>query len=350
MSPTIRENLAKLPERKALVRAVLGPNLRGKRDKTSASAYNRLKPGSNRRIHTALSIATTSMRLASSKGITEEASTNLQNQANKIATMDVLYQTRAVMCADEGFHLVARDYIGAEMLTTFAYAKDWEWVDRLLKGESAHGVHAVEAFNLSCKPDEVKKLHKNVYTTAKNLGFLSLYSGGARTAVVTFNKDYPVHGLRTTEAEVRRFQDVLYALHPLREWWKEVEEQLERDKGIIVNCFGYQRPLRDPDAHNRLKDALSLLSQSTVAWRMNESYCELHDTMDEQGEIELLHQVHDELIWQSIPERLQKSLRTTKQVMERKFKIHGRTLYIPTECKVSAPGGSWASMQEERGA
>ena len=345
---TVREHLASLPERKALVRAVLGPNLRGKRDKTMVSAYKRLRPGPDGRIHTGLSIATTSGRLASSGSIVEEAATNLQNLANKIATMDPLYQSRAVMRADEGFHLVCRDFAGAEMLLAFAYSQDWEWVERMLKGESAHGVHAKEAFGLTCRPEEVKRKHPQVYTTAKNLGFLSLYSGGGRTATVTFNKDFPVHGLRTTEKEVKRFQDVLYSLHRLQDWWREVEEQLERDGGIITTALGYQRPLRDPDHHNRLKDALSLLPQGTVAQRMNESFVTLHDEMDRRGEIELLHQVHDELDWQALPEFLDESLAFSKQVMEKTFKIHGRTLYIPTEVKVGVVGGSWASVQEHK--
>ncbi len=342
--PTIRDMRKNVGERKELVRGVLSPLQRGKRDRTIAAAYKRLKPGSDGRIHTGLSVATTSGRLASSETLVEEGSTNLQNQANKIATLDPLYHTRDVMRADDGMQLVTRDYAGAEMYLCFAYSNDWEWCDRLLRGESVHAIHAVEAFKLDCPWQDVKKKHKNVYTTAKNLGFLSIYSGSARTATVTFNKDYPIHGQRITESEVKAFQQVLYDLHPLHEWWAQVAQELRDNKGIVTNCFGYQRPLRDPDESNRLKDALSFYPQSTVAWRMNQSIVEVHDTLDRAGEIELLHQNHDELDLQCTPDCLTETLRETKRIMEAPFTLNERTVYIPTEAKIGDIGGSWGNL------
>lgn len=332
------------------MRDVLQPIQRGKRDRTVSSAYKRLAPGVDGRIHTGLSVGTTSMRLASAETITEDASTNLQNQVNKIASLDPLYETRAVMMADPGMCLCSRDYAGAEMLLAFAYAKDWEWVELLINGAKAHAIHAIEAFGLKCKPEEVKSKFPQVYTTSKNLGFLSLYSGSARTATVTFNKDYPIHGQRITEKEAGRFQEVLYDLHPLRRWWSDVGDLIEAAGGFVTNCFGYTRPLRDPDKHNRLKDALSFYPQSTVAWKMNETIITVHDELDREGEIELLHQNHDELDWQAVPECLDESLRFTKATMESPFKIHGRELYIPTEVKVGQPGGAWNDLEVRKAA
>ncbi len=343
---TVREYVATLPERRAVTEAVLQPIQRGKRDRTIVSAFKRLAPGSDGRIHTGLSIATTSGRLASSGTIVEEASTNLQNQVKKIAAIDPLYNTRDVMLADEGFQLVCPDFAGAEMLLAFAYSEDWEWVDRLLAGENVHALHAKEFFNLSCHWSEVKKKHPEVYTTSKNLGFLSVYQGSARTATVTFNKDFPVHGLRTTEKEVKRVQEILYQLHPLPAWWMSVDHYLRRNDGIIRNCFGGQRPLRDPDEHNRLKDALSFLPQSTVAWKMNKAIIAVHDKLDREGEIELLHQNHDELDIQCLPECLDETLKFTQNIMGKPFKIQGNVIQMPVEFKVSEVGGSWGSARE----
>lgn len=346
---TIRENLAALPERKALVRAVLGPNLRGKRDKTLVSAYKRLKPGSDGRIHTGLSVATTSGRLASSNTITEESGTNLQNLSNKIATLDQLYHTRDILRADRGFHLITRDFSSAEALLCFAYAEDWEWVEILRRGESMHGLHAKEFFGLTCPADQVKKLYPETYTTSKNLTFLSLYLGGARTATVTFNKDFPIHGQRITEREVARIQGILYELHTLKEWWANVEDQLERDKGTIINCFGQARPLRDPDKHSRLKDALSYLPQSTVAWLMNQAVVRVHDELDKAEEIELLHQVHDEICLQSRPEHVDRTLAATKRIMETTFVVRGKRIHIPTEAGMGPLSGSWGQVEKVKG-
>ncbi len=342
---TLRQHLAALPERRKLVHDVLTPIQRGKRDRTMKSAYARLQPGKDGRIHTGLSVATTSMRLASAETIVEEGSTNLQNMANKIATMDPLYHTRDCMMADPGFHLVARDYASAEGLLVFAYSEDWEWVDRMLAGEGIHALHAIEFFNLSCHWSEVKKKHPEVYTTTKNITFLSFYQGSARTATVTFNKDYPIHGQRITEKETLRLQTILYQLHPLHAWWAKVKQDLKHSNGVVRNCFGYARPLRDPDEHNRLKDALSQLPQSTVAWKMNEALCKVHDELDRQEEIELFHQNHDELVLQCIPECLDETLEYSAKAMETPLTIHGHEFHIPTEAKVSKVGGSWGEME-----
>jgi DNA polymerase I-like protein with 3'-5' exonuclease and polymerase domains len=344
--PTVRELLATRPERKAVTRAVLRPIQRGKRDRTVASAYARLQPDSDGRIHTGLSVATTSGRLASSDTIVEEAGTNLQNQVNKIASIDPLYNTRDVMLADEGFTLFARDYSGAEMLLAFAYSDDWEWVQRLLKGEPIHALHAKEFFGLSCPAREVKKRHKEVYTTAKNIGFASIYSASARTVTVTFNKDYAVHGQRITEKEVARLQGILYQLHPWHAWWASVEDEIRRNGGWIRNCFGSRRVLRDPDEHNRLKDALSQLPQSTVATLMNRAIIRVHDDVDVQGEIELLHQNHDELDGQARDDLLPRALTVTKAIMEVPFTIHGHTLHLPTEAKCGKRWGQLAKAEE----
>lgn len=343
---TIRQFLATLPERRQVVHDVLTPVQTGKRDRNMAAAYKRLAPGEDGRIHTALSVATTSGRLASSGStLVEESATNLQNQANKVVALDPLYNTRDVMCADYGMQLVSRDYAGAEALLVFAYSGDWEWVDILLAGESIHALHAKEFFSLRCPADQVKKKHPEVYTTSKNIGFLSFYSGSARTAAITFNKDYLIHGQRITEKEVRRLQSILYQLHPLEAWWVSVAEEIRRNNGSIRNCFGMRRKLRDPDEHNRLKDALAQLPQSTVGTLTNRSIVRIHDELDRDTEIELLHQNHDEVVVQCLPECLDETLQGVKDIMEVEFEINGRTLAIPTDAKVGTVGGSWGSAK-----
>jgi DNA polymerase-1 len=341
---TIRQYLATLPRRKQVVRDVLLPLEVGTRDGTMVAMYERLAPGSDGRIHTGLGVGTVSGRLSSSETIVEESSTNLQNQANKIATLDPLYHTRDVMCADPGFRLIALDYASAEAILALAYANDWEWVDRLLSGESMHAHHVKEFFGVRTPLAQVKKQHKEMYTTAKNITFASLYSASARTVAVTFNKDYPVHGQRITEKEVIRIQKILFQLHPLQAWWEEVGSTIRRSGGVVRNCFGQRRVLRDPDEHNRLKDALSQLPQSTVATLMNRAIWQVHEEVDRQGEIELLHQNHDEMDLQALPEYVDEALSRCAGIMQSPLTINGRTFAVPVEAKIGEVGGSWGMM------
>lgn len=335
----VHRKLSQRQRRRDTAAGIIEPLVTAKRDHTLYTTYNRIAPGSDGRVHTAISVATTSGRMASSGGITEESQTNIQNIANKVAALDELYQVRDCLVADPGFQLVARDYSGAEALLVYAYSKDWEWLDRMLVGEDTHKLHAKEFFG--CRT--VEQVTPAQRKTAKNLVYGSFYSATARTVMVTFNKDYLIHGQRITESEVRRILDILYQLHPLQAWWEEVREELSRNKGWTRNCFGYRRVFRDPDEQNRLKDALSTYPQSTVAWLMNTGIPKLL-TLDEAGVIELLHQNHDEILFQSLEGGVvEYTLAETKRLMEVPFTIHNRTLHIPTEAKV---GVRWGKMEK----
>ena len=122
---------------------------------------------------------------------------------------------------------------------------------------------------------------------------------------------------------------------------EDVRRTLADNGGWIRNCFGYRRVFRDPDDYNRLKDALSTLPQSTVAWLMNAAMPKFHK-LDTPGRIELLHQNHDEIIFQARKGAdVRRCLLATKLIMESSFTIHDHLLYLPTEAKV---GPAWGQM------
>lgn len=82
---------------------------------------------------------------------------------------------------------------------------------------------------------------------------------------------------------------------------------------------------------------------------MNQAIVKIHDILDHEGEVELLHQVHDEIVLQCVPKRLPHVLAATKQIMETPFSIHSRKIHVPTEAGVGPLGGSWGAVEKVKG-
>lgn len=332
-------SLRNFKQRKAVARSIIEPMLVGKRDRTIASTYKRLSPGSDGRIHTQLDpTGTTTMRLASSETMLEEASTNLQNMANKVAALDPLYHVRDIFVPLEGYVFAAGDYKQAEAITTAGYIRDKVWLEQMLAGLDTHRLHASHAFSV----DEVQVSGRQ-RKTAKNVTYASLYGASVPTITQTINKDEHIHGIRVTQEEVRNVRNVLLQLHPLEQWWFDLEREILDQRGAVFNCFGQRRKLYDPDMGYRVKDAASFKSQSTVAWRMDKSIIECMETVDRPGDIELLLQIHDELLFMVKPEYLDELQERMTDIMERPFHIGPTGLYIPVEWAV---GTNWGKLVE----
>jgi len=334
-----------LRERKAVARAVIEPMLVGKRDGTVIAAYKRIEPGTDGRIHTLLNTTgTTTMRLSSSETILEEKSTNLQNMVNKIAALDPLYRVRDVFVPDPGMVLVAGDYKQAEAITTAAYIRDLVWLNKMLEGFDTHKEHAMYSFDTGAM-DAVTGVQRK---TAKNVTYASLYRAQVPTIVNTINRDEHITSIRVTRQEVEKIRNILLQMHPLEQWWHDLEQEIVEQHGAVRNCFGQRRKLYDPDLDFRVKDAASFKSQSTVAYKMNQNINRVMDErVDQPGKIELLLQIHDELLFQCKPDRLDELQERVTEIMEVKFVVEETELFIPVEWKI---GKAWgAGMIEPEG-
>jgi len=170
----------------------------------------------------------------------------------------------------------------------------------------------------------------------------SSYVAKVPTVTTALNKEADRLGRYFTQEEVHSYLQALYTLHPLQRWWQEVRDELSRTNGAMRNCFGYRRTFHDPNPDNRLKDACSFLPQSTVAWLMNRAIALIFQRIDRPNVRELLHQIHDELLFQCREDEIPFIVKTANEILELRFTIHGRELYIPVEWKW---GHSWGSMQ-----
>jgi len=316
-----------LPARRAVTKAIVEPIVIAKRDRKVAGTYKRFSPGPDGRIHTEVSPDTASWRLSSSETLLYK-STNLQNAEKKVARMDPLYQVRDVIIADEGKVLVSVDYSGAEAILVGAYSQDWTYVDELLAGKDTH--LDLARYLWDDNSIEYEDIRRDI---AKTLKYASSYVATVPTLQRHLNKDSDRTGMYFSQEEVRTYFSKLLQRHPLERWWLELRVELEKSGGVLRNCFGYRRIFRDPSPDSRLKDAAAFLPSSTVATLMNLALPKLPAAM----------QIHDELLFQSEPDAIPALIELATPVLERRFTIHDRELYIPTEWK---SGTSWGSMKK----
>jgi DNA polymerase I-like protein with 3'-5' exonuclease and polymerase domains len=323
-------------ERRAITRRIVEPLLQGKRDRTAVSGYERVAPGQDSRVHTVLSpVGTSTFRQSSSASPLFAASTNLQNMMKKIARLDPLYQLRDAFIPDPGLVLIAGDYQSAEAVMVAAYSKDWSFYDKLVSGFDIHTEHAQHFFDIDTPTSFQRDL-------AKTLTYLSFYSGGSFTATERINKDSDTTGVRVTIEEITRLQSILYQLHPLQQWWETTRAELAKSGGVLRNCFGFRRIFHDPDPDYRLKDGLAFYPQSTVAWLINWIIADLYSTHPDLAPC-LLLQVHDELLFQTEPSKVDSLIARLTPLYERPFVIHGRPVHIGVEWKT---GASWGQMMK----
>ncbi len=331
-------------EKKDLVRAIVEPYMKGRKDFTQLKAYHRTKPNSDGRIRTVQSPASTETgRLNSSESIIgDENSTNLQNLANTTALEDPLYAIRECFIAPEGYKLLAVDYDKAEAICQAAYAKDWSYYDRLLRGEDVHSWHAGHFFQNQAWIDGAKA-NKTEYQVSKNATYASLYDASPRTLQNTVNRKADQIGRKVTLDEIEGFVKIIMGLHPIKQWHAAVREKAASDGNRLTNAFGFTRVFFNPDFHRRSKEQYAFLPQSTVASNISRSLMEIDETLDSEGELEVVLQVHDELLFYVLEDLVEESYLSIKKIMEQPFTIHGREVYIPASGKV---GERWGKMNE----
>lgn len=333
-----------IAERRAVAAAVVEPMLQGIRDRKVHSTYKRLTPDAERRIRTVLSPDTASFRMSSGESLLWATgsgkkrikhSTNLQNIEKKVAKLDPAYRVRDIFIADEGYELVAVDLAGAEAVLCGAYSNDWNYVERLLAGADTHSELACAMFNVA----QCTALQRDI---AKTIRYASQYAATVVTITINLNREADTTGIYFTQEEVGLFHKILLQKHPLELWWAETQRALDKQHGVLYNCFGYKRTFHNPDPRERLKEGLSFLPQSTVAWIMNRALPFVHQSIAATHDAQLLLQIHDELLFQCRPECIPTLVQVVTPQLVKPFTINNRELHIPVDWR---KGQSWGTMK-----
>lgn len=327
-------------DRRKIQRRVLRLLLDTAKLETVRKAYDRLEPGADGRIRTSLSIVGTETgRLSSKETFLEPGSTNLQNQSKKVAKLDPLYDTRKVFVPDPGTVFVAVDYKMLEAILTAGFAHDERTLALIAGGEDVHSITAGEIFGVD--PGDVTWEQRHL---GKMVRHAFNYGMGYRTFKSDVNSDADLTGVTLTEKRAKFIVDEFRRKNPRLVHWQNRIRSVVRSEGVLENPYGRKRIFLDR-SDSALNSALAFLPQSTAADRVNRALRTVWGEFCREPDVQVLLQIHDEILVQCPRSEWRRVGRTMKQLMESNPPtIDGTT--IPTPVDVSVSSVSWGDMKE----
>ena len=279
----------------------------------------------NNRLHTTFNqIGTTTGRLSSSNP-------NLQNIPVKT---DEGIKIRQGFIAEEGNLLMGIDYSQIELRVLAELSKDENLISAYKRGEDLHKVTAKKIFELG----EAEEVSREQRIIAKTINFSIIYG---KTAF-GLSKE-----LGITQKEATEYINRYFEQYPkVREFEKKIIEYAEK-YGYTETFFGRRRIIEGISSKNKnIKNqaermAVNSVIQGTAAEILKKVMIELYKVLEgKEEEINLLLQVHDELIFEIKEEKIEEYKKIIEDIMRNAVKFDDVLLDINTNI-----GKNWAETK-----
>ncbi|MFA5132923.1 MAG: DNA polymerase [Candidatus Paceibacterota bacterium] len=233
---------------------------------------------SDGRLRTSFGIAKTG-RLTSGTNHRGEG-TNLQNQPKRL---------RVVYKADPGRKLLCPDLVGAEAFVTV-----WQSGAKKLKAEMLKGkkIHAIVANWITGKP--ISELPPETYRNIKACVHGSNYKMGVNKFAKTIG---------STVEEAKRVREQYFAVFPELAGYHAWVENEVVTKRKLITPYGRVRIFTGDLKKDDMYSAYSQIPQSTIADTINTGILGLW--LVKPDDIYLLLQVHDEVVIELLPDRIE---------------------------------------------
>lgn len=280
---------------------------------------------SKNRLHTTFNqIGTTTGRLSSSNP-------NLQNIPVKT---DEGIKIRQGFIAEDGNLLMGIDYSQIELRVLAELSKDENLILAYKKGEDLHKLTAKKIFELG-EDEEVSREQRII---AKTINFSIIYG---KTAF-GLSKE-----LGITQKEATEYINRYFEQYPkVKDFEKKIVEYAEK-YGYTETFFGRRRIIEGISSKNKnIKNqaermAVNSVIQGTAAEILKKVMIELYKVLkDKEEEINLLLQVHDELIFEIKEEKVEEYREIIENIMKNSVKFDDVVLDINTNI-----GKNWAETK-----
>ena len=181
--------------------------------------------------------------------------------------------------AKEGFSIISQDLKTAEMYVAAVLSGDKVLQKIFITKQDYHGSMAVQKFNLTCTPNEVKTLYPKMRDAAKTISFEILYK------------------LNYREPALENFTR-------LKEWLMEQEDFI-KSNGYIYSFFGRKRRVKDAHSPNRqeaqhwVRSGINFLVQSVSSDINLLAAIEMQEWIKKhnyQSEMKIFGLVHDSIL------------------------------------------------------
>ena len=282
--------------------------------RTLLSNFIEVDISEDNRIYTSFSIVETG-RFSSHEDETG-GGTHLQN---------IPPEVRKIFISDDGMKLVEADKSQGEVRIVAWLAREERMKEVFKYGGDIHKKNASYIFG--CNIDNVTTGQRYL---AKRMVHASNYGMGINT-MATYC------GISKREAEIAQ-KKYFDAFPRIKVWQNEIIGEVGKMRSL-TNPFGRKRIFFDRMSDNLYREAFAFIPQSTLVDDLNRGMIELF--MRGEPRLQILHQGHDSLLWQT--HDVEWSIELARDCLEQEFVCGGDVLKIPVEFKV---GENWGTMHE----
>ena len=268
-------------------------------------------------------IYTSFLQTGTSTGRLSSKSPNLQNIPVKT---EMGRRIRKGFIAKNGYKLISADYSQIELRLLAHFSKDNSLIESFQNDKDIHLETAIKLFGES--------LAKEKRHIAKSINFGLIYGMGVNKLAQT---------LKITQAESKKYIDNYFNNFPtVKEYLSSQEEEIIKN-GYSQTILGRRRVFKFYNVQSYeklafLREGINAIFQGSAAdlikLSMNECYKRF-----ESRDINLLLQVHDELIFEVKEEILQEASLEILDIMNNTYKLN-----VPLKCTLNI-GGNWLSLK-----
>lgn len=270
-------------------------------------------------------IHTTFKPLGTSTGRMSSKEPNLQNIPMR---GDYAAEIRGAFVARQGNKFLSCDYSQMELRIVAHLAKDKNMISIFERDQDIHINTAAFVYGI-----DKEKVTKQMRYSAKALNFGLIYGMGPRAFAKSAQISY-----EEAQEFIQKYLDVFSGVDVYMKDTKEKAHQL----GYVETLFGRKRLLPDLQSPNPMlrsfaeRAAINMPVQGTAADIVKMAMIKTHK---ELGEINLLLQIHDELLWEGESDIIKKVAPKAKEILEKIVKLS-----VPLKVEYNI-GNSWGELK-----
>jgi len=286
--------------------------------------------GSDERIHTSFN------QTIASTGRLSSSDPNIQNIPNRSS---LGHRIRKAFIAEKGKQLLSADYSQIELRLVSVMAKDKPFMQAFLEGADIHRRTAAEVWDI---PEE--KVTPEQRYAAKAINFGILYGTGSRSLANSTGLSFD---------EARAFLDRYFQIHHAIRTYMDEIKVFVRQHGYVQTLFGRRRYLPEINSGVQMlvasaeRMAINMPMQGTQADIIKKAMIEIDAwirTLKQSQQknlskkIQMLLQVHDELVFEVDEDFVSIATSSIKQIMESVI-----TLEVPLIVDIEV-GKNWGEL------
>lgn len=287
---TNEEILQRLTNRHPIIGKVLEYRGLKKLLSTYAEALPLLIDKTTGRIHTSFNQAVAS---------TGRLSSNNPNLQNIPVRDERGREIRKAFVPDEGHLFFCADYSQIELRLMAHLSKDKNMTDDFLSGNDIHAATASKIFGV-----EIKEVTREMRSRAKTANFGIIYG------ISSFGLS---ERLTIGRKEAKELIDGYFNSYPGVKRYMDESIKKARDLGYVTTMFGRKRYTRDIHSRNQVvrgnaeRNAINAPIQGAAADIIKIAMVKIHSRLkNESLKAKMILQVHDELIFEVLPEEIEK--------------------------------------------